>query len=297
MTALRKELGTAARPSRPEIAAGGAGASSVFRQFCERLDHASYAIAIAGSILNAIQSGARLEVDFEGLARFLPTEPLVSRGMAKRLFNDCADRKLFDEIFQSSSRFQTCLELTRGHASHAFGSKLGAAPVALAWRKLAESCLHLDEKLRQAIAAAGDYPPAAPQYPFHRLLREVAASRWPCVDARGAIVIPGWCERSTGTRKALARTPVDICWRGAWHAAELHDHCEGGLGLTGGPPDLNVGSAVFIQFDGAISIMCIVRWTSGQRFGVSLNPALQGSLLGNLLSESSGNSDHKRHAQ
>ena len=180
------------------------------------LNRVMQAVAVVGSIVNALEKRSAVAVDLDGLIRFLPTHRLNAVEMTQALIEGGVEQRICADVLSICNQLYLCAELTKNYATGAFGGELGLAPVAHAWRQLAEACLTVDRMFARALAARGPAAAQSARLPHCQLLAAVSAGLSPCVDERGAIVAPGWAERRVHQRIADVEIPVEICAGGEW---------------------------------------------------------------------------------
>jgi hypothetical protein len=262
------------------------------KSYRAELNRVTQAVAVVGSVVNALEKRADVAMNLGGLVRFLPSGRLNALEIARKLASSGVERRLCADALSIANQFCLCAELTKSYASGALGDELGLAPVAHAWRQLAEACITVDHAF--AAAVAGDRPGAPNRAPQQRgqLLGAVSAGLSPCVDDKGAVVVPGWAERRIHERIADVEIPVEICAGGEWQPATILDYSDHGFGLSGST-DIRVGEVISIEFETDTSVVCTVRWSANGRFGVSINGSLQSALIGAPNSRAAASSGAK----
>jgi len=245
------------------------------------------AVAVVGSIVNALEKRVDVAVDLDGLIRFLPTHRLNAIEMARKLVTGGVEQRLCADALSLGSQLYLCAELTKNYANGTFGDELGVAPVAHAWRQLADACITVDRTFAAAVAGDRAAALASAPLPHGHLLDAVSAGLSPCVDERGVVVVPGWAEHRIHQRDADVDIPVEICAGGEWRPATILNYSDHGFGLSGST-DIRVGEVISIEFEADTSVLCTVRWSTNGRFGVSINGSLQSALIGTLKSRVSG---------
>jgi hypothetical protein len=240
------------------------------------LNRAMQAVAVVGSIVNALENRSAVAVDLDGLIRFLPTHRPNAIELARTLFEGGAEQRICADVLSICNQLYLCVELTKNYAAGAFGDELGLAPVAHAWRQLADACLTIEGMFAKAPIARA--PAAPPRLPHSQLLAAVSAGLSPCVDERGAIFVPGWAERRVHQRFADVEIPVEICAGGEWRPATILDFSAQGFGHLGWA-ELRVGDVISIEFEAGTAVLCTVEWRTNGRFGVSINGSLRSTLI------------------
>jgi hypothetical protein len=242
------------------------------------LNRVMQAVAVVGSIVNALEKRSVVAVDLDGLIRFLPTRRRNAVEMARTLVAGGIEQQTCTDVLSIYNQLYLCAELTKNYATGAFGDELGLAPAAHAWRQLAEACLTVDCMFAGALVAKGPAAPESARVPHSQLLAAVSAGLSPCVDERGAIVAPGWAEPRIHQRIADVEIPVEICAGGEWRPATISDFSAQGFGLLGSA-EVRVGDVISIEFEAGMAVLCTVRWSANGRFGVSINGSLQSALI------------------
>lgn len=236
-------------------------------------------VSVVGSILNAHESGADVAIDKADLIEFVSDSRDFALTPAKSLLCGCGE-ELGAAVVAAETRLSAAIEdllaCDGGPACRA------ALPPAKTWRELAECFLRLELGFQNATGDRVRRDTSPDEKARLDMLREIAASRWPCIDDSGSVTSPEFGERRNDKRPAMTPKRVEVCAEGKWESAEIVDYCYGGFGLFGGPAGLKAGTPIFIEFAGNIGVMCIVRWTLGRHFGVSTNRALQRTLLAKL---------------
>lgn len=240
-------------------------------------------IAVAGSIFNATAYGIQPAISLQDLAEFICSQkPRAELTTIKHLMRSGGAIDLLHSLSEVEHLLEACIRDAHQDLTADNKRPIGRDAGARAWQKLASSVNALDADLVAALNNSSLLGADATDTPYRKLLREVANSGWPCIDADGNVLIPDGCTLRTVTRHTINAVPVEVCLDGRWQDAEIIDYCDGGFGLAGSFDALETGSPIFIQFAATLGVVCIVRWTRRERFGVSVNAALQRTILAKL---------------
>lgn len=241
-------------------------------------------VAITGSVFNALANEINVAGDSDELIAFLPAQSLSACEISGMILTAPIEQDLCTEVLGVSYQLYHCMELAKAYADRSFGDEVGAAPVAHAWRRLAESCLVANRMFARAIGARGTNDAHESNHTQSEILLEaVSAGLSPCVDENGNIVMPAVEERRVHERTADAGIPVEICAGGQWRPATILDISPQGIGLSGSTA-VRVGEVISIEFAPDVSVLCTIRWSMDNRFGVSISGSLQSSLIDALRS-------------
>ncbi len=253
------------------------------RAFTGPVELAAVFTAVAGSIAMALADPAGPRVDPKALITFAPKQPAAPDGQLLALI----DTEISQCFHEFASRLPVAVRLSEAlvrdlETAHGRRPTVDPSTVANAWVKTCKAAGALIRELVNRPLLEANERKRLDQLAL--LLFDVENEGFPCVEADGQIVIPGWAQR-----RRFPRIPVDFTVQirlgSLTHAVQAADVSRSGLGVTGCRLLLD-GDRVLIGFEDGRSVPAKVVWTRAERAGLLFNEPLAADDL--LLGQTPG---------
>ncbi|HRD76084.1 MAG TPA: PilZ domain-containing protein [Hyphomicrobiaceae bacterium] len=236
------------------------------------LEAVAVLVAVSASVVAAIASGRQGRSLAKSIDTYLPLELALVTHVAAPLLASEPGIELLADVRAFEIRLDLLRRMSRAFAADAREGTPGRSGVAIdiladGWRSLCETAIAVLE------ATAG-LTEVDREHASHlsSLLARAEAGHADCIDADGAISIPGWAERRRHQRFPLAETATLVIGD-AIHPVTISDASIGGLGICDAPGLVRVQEVAVRLKDGR-RLSGRIAWTRGNQSGLKLEMPL-----------------------
>lgn len=235
------------------------------------LDTTGTFIACAASAVNFALAHPRLApAVLADLPRWLPTPPASVRSAQLALLQDDLPVAVGSALRDFGLHLRLALKATRRLNENEKPANVSAADVldelASLWGLLCERTITLLDMLKPFASPQAERRLAHDGEPMsERLLAAAALGHWPCVDGKGAIILPGWIERRS-ERRHNVRIDCRIIESSREWMAQTANISLTGVGLVEAPP-LLPGTRAILAIGAMTEMSGVVVWGHGDRIG------------------------------
>lgn len=228
--------------------------------------------AVAGSIANALESGAPCRFAADAILSFVPRAE-VMRPRVSVTEHVALDAELQSSLRSFSAIAGVARALTESFA-YASADEADIATIADAWRRASSLFVVVLYLLNRSLDGAGLGVRAPLSFGATRLLKDVCRGASPCLAGDGGLHIPGWAERRK-TSRARTDVTVQIVQAGFTSTAVLRNASSNGVGLQV-DHDLVPGSDLLIALGDGVEAHGTVIWCHDGLAGVRLHAPIGG---------------------